>query len=326
MHDDDELLRAIFMPLETEYMRRSVFAHHRLAHYTTAENAVNILKGQQIWLRNARVMNDTQEVNHGISMIQRAIRPAIESTIEPALRQLAQALDQAYPGIAQECFALFDQFAWSLQHKTYVTCLSLHDPKERNGRLSMWRAYTGNHAGVALIINPEPFVQFIEDPSFFSTPVAYLSDEQLMDRLTTTAEYVGSQTELISRAGRDKIRWFFGYLLRYVATSSKHPGFAEEQEWRVMHTEGLDPENGLLKEVEKIGGIPQLVAKLRLEPNNPYADKGITIPNLLESVIVGPTNYPTVVANALQRAMEEAGISDADKKIRISDIPMRMSS
>lgn len=37
----------------------------KLAHYTSAENALNIINGETMWLRNAGVMNDHSEIEHG---------------------------------------------------------------------------------------------------------------------------------------------------------------------------------------------------------------------------------------------------------------------
>jgi len=38
----------------------------RLVHYTSAENAYRIISGKQVWLRNAHLMNDYSEMQHGL--------------------------------------------------------------------------------------------------------------------------------------------------------------------------------------------------------------------------------------------------------------------
>ncbi|MGO6781513.1 DUF2971 domain-containing protein [Rhizobium ruizarguesonis] len=309
---------------ETDDLRKQFFTDQTLVHYTTAENALNILKGE-VWLRNTRVMNDVAEVQYGASLIERAIEPGSSSEVEPALRRLGNLLDRAHPGLSDEVYANFRRNLWNLVHRTYVTCLSVHHPeKEENGRLSMWRAYTGNYAGVALVLNPAPFTQMIEDPSFFSVPVSYATEQELQQKLIKASVDVEQSLSLVAEQPRYLIAWYFGTLLRKIATASKHHGFREEEEWRVMHTRYVDPPDGLRYELATVRGIPQLITKLSIRADGPFAEKGITIPNLVRQVIIGPTNYPYVVAEAVQAAMETAGIVDAASKIHISQIPLRM--
>ena len=44
----------------------------RLVHYTSVENAYRIITGRQVWLRNASMMNDFSEIEHGISCLNAA--------------------------------------------------------------------------------------------------------------------------------------------------------------------------------------------------------------------------------------------------------------
>jgi hypothetical protein len=322
--DVDVRLRWAFLGDENDALRKQFFSNQTLAHYTTAENALNILKGE-VWLRNTRVMNDVAEVQYGASLIERSLQPGSQTDVEPVLRRIGKTLDTVHPGVADEVFTDFRSKIWNLVHRTHVTCLSVHHPeKEQNGRLSMWRAYTGNYAGVVLVLNPEPFTQLVDNPSFFSVPVSYDTEDELQQKLEGAASALGSSLSFIGAQPRYLISWYFGSLLRRIATASKHHGFREEEEWRVMHTRNVDPSDGLKYDVGTIRGIPQIVAKLSLRPDGPFASQGLTIPNLLRQVIIGPTNYPFVVAEAIQAAMEAAGVENAGSKIRISEIPLRM--
>lgn len=317
-------LRWAFLGDEMDALRKQFFSSQTLAHYTTAENAVRILKGE-VWLRNTRVMNDVAEIEHGVSMVKRALAATSSDVADPILKQIGGLLDKAHPGVSQQVVDDFHSKLWNFVNRTYVTCLSVHDhERDHNGRLSMWRAYTGNYAGVALILNPEPFTQLVEDPSFFSVPVSYHTEIELIEAMKRAASALESDLHFISQQPRDIVAWYFASMLRKVATASKHHGFMEEQEWRVMHTRGVDPDDGLEFGVESVRGIPQNVAKISLRPNGPYSTQGLTIPNLLERVIIGPTNFPYVVADALQSAMEAAEIPNAASKIHISCIPLRM--
>lgn len=48
-------------------------AGRKFAHYTTAENALNIIAGLSVWLRNAAVMNDHLEIEHGRAIIGKVL-------------------------------------------------------------------------------------------------------------------------------------------------------------------------------------------------------------------------------------------------------------
>ncbi|WP_069059783.1 DUF2971 domain-containing protein [Sinorhizobium sp. RAC02] len=112
-------------------------------------------------------------------------------------------------------------------------------------------------------------------------------------------------------------------LLRAIAMCSKHPGFLEEKEWRIMHTQGLDDPGALKLEVECIAGIPQPIFKIPLQDHEESGMKGIGVPDLLERVIIGPTQFSIPVWDALVLELERAGVKDANEKVLYSNIPLR---
>ncbi len=65
-----EKLQQIFMP---QYLRRIGDARQnekRMVHYTSAANAINILKSKEFWLRSVRRMDDFTEVRYGIGLFK----------------------------------------------------------------------------------------------------------------------------------------------------------------------------------------------------------------------------------------------------------------
>ena len=42
---------------------------NKLVHYTSSDNAVNILNGKELWMRNPSIMNDYSELQHGLSQV-----------------------------------------------------------------------------------------------------------------------------------------------------------------------------------------------------------------------------------------------------------------
>jgi hypothetical protein len=88
-----------------------------LVHYTSAENALNIIRSEQFWLRNVRCMNDYSEVQHGIGLLIKVF-----SDNEYARRnRLFVALDQVAAGAAQAGVAAFDGWIKQLPDATCRT-------------------------------------------------------------------------------------------------------------------------------------------------------------------------------------------------------------
>ena len=79
----------------------------------------------------------------------------------------------------------------------------------------------------------------------------------------------------------------------------------------------------MIKEVTTINGIPQTVYKIPLLNIPEEGFLNAEIPELIDRIIIGPTQYPTAIAEAIEAQLVEAGVSDAGDRIVISDIPLR---
>ncbi len=322
--DNPFVLRDIFAPHEARRRDALIKNGKKLVHYTSADAAISIIRHSRIWMRNVRCMNDFMEVEHGIQLMQASIAPPVDTEAEKGLRALITVLDSIFPGISDEAVKLFDGWLFELRHKTYVTCLSEHEPNEEvYGRLSMWRSYTANQVGVALIINPMPLYSLSQTFGAFSSPVHYFGDREFGEMFMEVAQNVGANKSLLSTMERSEIIGYFFTLLRATAMCTKHPGFVEEKEWRIMHTQGLDDPGALELDVQTIGGIPQPVYKIPLHDHEPSGMKGISIPHFLEHVIVGPTQFPVAVWDALAIELEKAGVPNAQSRVSYSSIPLR---
>jgi hypothetical protein len=114
-------------------------------------------------------------------------------------------------------------------------------------------------------------------------------------------------------------------MLLATAVCLKHPGFAEEKEWRVMHVHGVHPMGKLTLGTETINGFPQPVMKLPLRnvSDGEHLITGLEIDELVERVIIGPTKFPDAVWEAMVASLSETGVSDPEHRVVISDIPLR---
>ena len=94
------LLR-IFFPYQTTRRDRMIRDGGRFVHYTSAENALKIIKAKCIWMRNATCMTDYREVQHGFAALQQYFN--VHS------HMFSSAMNDCFPRVAEDAFALFDQ-------------------------------------------------------------------------------------------------------------------------------------------------------------------------------------------------------------------------
>lgn len=306
----------VFLPYAAVAANRVQSIGCRFAYYTTAATALEVLRRREIWMRNTMVMNDYSEVEHGLTCI-------FEAYQSEAGRKLKAVLDAEHSGISADFEKLFNAWIPGFKRDTYVACLSEHPPEEdKYGRLSMWRAY-GGAAGVALIVNGGVLFRPSDALAAYSSPVAYLSPGALSNELAALAAALEQNNDLLKRLGRDGAKQAMFRMLRFAAVCIKHPAFAEEREWRVVASPALQPSTRIPVEVETIGGIPQKVLKIKLENHPDEGLIGLEPNEFVDRVLIGPCEHAEVIGQAIWRAMEIAGISNAGEKIVYTGIPLR---
>ncbi|MBA4765747.1 MAG: DUF2971 domain-containing protein [Erythrobacter sp.] len=290
-----------------------------LAHYTSAENALNIINGQQFWLRNVRCMNDYSEVRHGIELLLRVFH----ADDDLRRNRLYSLFDKVVEGAAKQAVDTFDTWLPSLPHGAYIGCLSEFDPDDDQGRLSMWRAYGKHGSSVALVMNSEPFVAETDVLKAYSLPVLYLTDAEFTDRIDKALERIEKEIESFRGLDSAAIQHIIFYWLLFLSLGLKHRGFREEVEWRIVYFPDLERSPTIAEEVETIGGIPQIVQKIPLEDSPERGLHGASVSKLVERVLIGPTEYPLVLFDAFEKALRDRGAANAAEHIKLSDIPLR---
>lgn len=323
MNPDDMRFRGIFMPRATKKLIQAASDPSiRFVHYTTADSFMKILASKSIWMRNARGMNDISEVINGHARIRAALLS--DGRIE-RLRTALDAIHPSQPASAQ-ILSLVDGHARSLLTETYITCVSEHDPSEDLiGRLSMWRAYTQNSVGVGVVLNTQAFKSESDVLRAYSSPVAYLNDADVAAEVDQViSNLVRERRWLAAQAPQTIVNWGFSMFL-FGMTCLKHPGFAEEREWRIVHNPTLYSSQEVCPEVVAIGGIPQRIYKIPLKDYPDQGFVGASPDRLIERVIVGPSNYGPIVRQALVDCMTKAGIRNPENRVINSDIPLRVS-
>jgi len=79
----------------------------------------------------------------------------------------------------------------------------------------------------------------------------------------------------------------------------------------------------LTKDIRVVNGVPQPIFKIPLKdiPDEDFV--GAEIPALLDRIIIGPTQYPLPMLEAFTLLLTDAGVTDPDKRVFVSDIPIR---
>ncbi|MES2415341.1 MAG: DUF2971 domain-containing protein [Pseudomonadota bacterium] len=190
----------------------------------------------------------------------------------------------------------------------------------------MWRAYGGSD-GVALVLNAEPFMGLTDKIRAFSSPVMYASHEQVNLHLHRVFDLIENNREWADAIPTAQFVECLFLVLLVLAICTKHPGFHEEREWRVMYFALPEFEKDAVIQIpsklEVVRGVPQRVFKIPLKPFPEHNYDLLSIPNILHSLIIGPTDQPWVMYDAFRQMLDEAGVQNAADKIRVSAIPLR---
>lgn len=261
-------------------------------------------------------MADYREVQHGFGALQRYFnlhRPIFSA-----------ALNDCSQRLAEDAFALFDQWWHTTQLQTYITSISEHDNREDlHGRLSMWRAFGGGAARVALVIKVPLETGSNESLGATLSPVAYFTENDLKGELDTVVNNVRAHQFLLGSIDRNRLLNIVFSMLLTGVVSLKHEGFHEEKEWRVIYSPKRVPSSHLQSSIEVVAGVPQQVYKIPLR-NDPASEiSGLEPHELIDRVIIGPTQFAWAMYEAFVVALEGAGIKDAGSRVLVSQIPVR---
>lgn len=310
--------RSLFLPLYARFDHRESLkkAKFKLAHYTSLEVMKSIICDQEVWLSNPLFMNDWEEMRFGIqagmdiffsaeAVDAAAGSPTRADILKNEVRRLHERLDDS---------GAFD---------IYVLCLSEHDPDNTDGRLSMWRAYGKQGAGAAIVFDPTKAPQDDGHPLVIGK-VTYASRETRRQEITALiANWCGLVQQAAPNDDELKIAAQFIFdLLKSYALTTKHDGFSEEREWRVIYIPERDPGRAYKDALSYIIGQRGVEPKLKLKAETAIGDSGIQFLDLIDSIILGPSISSGLSQLGIERMFEIHGISPKPKLVA-STIPLR---
>lgn len=317
MSINDELDQALWADLRSE----TSFPTERplLAHYTSVNVLEKILAHNEMWFSNPLYMNDWEELQYGMNIGAAEFRAS------------AQILDACNsPEIHQKLVGEFDRLFRDFDTKhamdTYVLCFSEHSKDNEDGMLSMWRGYGAGGAGVALVIDTSK-MSSIEQSPLILRPVRYMSQ---LERVSWVDEKLFVLADIIRAhpTTEDNLRYVAHYWierLKLFSLFTKHNGFSEECEWRVVYMSERDKERnfaGMLGYLITARGVePKL--KLRLSEIPGIVDSSISIEALTYRIILGPSISTVMARTAICRMLELNGKESLVKYLVASSIPYR---
>lgn len=313
----EHLKLMIFQPYAAAKANYALSNGTKFAHYCSADSAIKIIKSKEMWLRNLRCMNDFREADYGFDLLIKAYESNEGETFK-------RAINSIQPDASQKLEHWFNGWISNLATNCYISCISEHERNEDHiGRLSMWRAY-GNRNGVALVVDPKPLFMEQSANNVFSTPVAYLRQEELNHQLLQIAHSINEHADTLKQMEGDQfvnnLHWAF--ILGVLST--KHPGFAEEREWRLIYMPTYVASENVRAELETISGVPQLVQKMPLEWESVGTIPRLRLNDYFNKAIVGPSMDSASIYEALLISLRGAEIENPEEKIFVSDIPLRL--
>ena len=317
---EQDKIWTLFDPLYKNFQNAELIFQEKplLAHYTSIQTIEKIITSEEIWLSNPLFMNDMEELQFGLITGMQLFQQS--KIIEEMCGK--QKADEAKQ-ILTNCVMNYDK---THALNVYVFCLSEHHPDDNDGKLSMWRAYGNSGNGAAIVLNTQSLYKSEDFPLIFAK-VEYASTEIRKEKLEKLIEnWCRIVTE--NHIPEDKF-WlaptFLFEVFKLYALTSKHNGFKEEQEWRVIYMPERDSQ-GILKDkfdyvVGNYGVEPKL--KLKIEPltGSPTLPT-ISLASLLDRIILGPSVSSPLAVNSFYKMLAQIK-PEFENRVVASTIPLR---
>lgn len=312
----EEKLNEIFFPYATPKIEKARESQNiDFVHYTSAEAAKAILESGEWWMRHSSTMNDFQEIRHGLNCLKKGRDAHLES--------LNNLLNNVSPGIVERLERDLPRWVRMFSDDTFITSFSEHhrNKEDEFGRLSMWRAY-GGAASVAIILNKQTFLGVSNLLKIYGSPVGYLNEGDFVEEFKHLINSLSKHIDFLRQQPQEELYRFMFNVYRFAILCTKHPGFSEEKEWRIVHSPSNDLDSPLRTKVVPVNGIPQPIRVVPLQ-DELIVKAGMGIANVVDRILIGPTQYPEAMRKAFVAILERAGIPDSENKVSVSNIPLR---
>lgn len=276
----------------------------KLFHYTTSSGLLGILGSQQLWATEAAYLNDSNEIEYGLSMVVDTLQSISSNEGEGATKNI----------ILKTLTELQKR-----HDEIYVACLS-----EDGDLLSQWKGYGDFGNGFAIEFNSAELTKFKRKGPYFDITISrveYEKDEQVQIVRSEVAFVLSKHEQLLkaypqsSRRITDSAVGVLATVLRHKALWFKSAAFREEREWRAVR---LNPGT--------LGSLARVPAKFRVT-------NGSMVPYI--EFDLGPSAQKTswqlpisaiVIGSKVNQERAEKSINLLYKNLSLDPPPVRRSS
>jgi Protein of unknown function (DUF2971) len=322
--NDLEVFREFARALFTDVRPKDGFNVKKplLAHYTSLSTLEQIVTNDELWFSNPLYMNDFEELRFGMQEGLSAFRENIG--------EMAKACRSAESGtkLVRTIEDLFRDFELVHSFDIYVTCFSAHDHNDNDGLLSMWRGYGGNGSGAAIVMDSAK-LNLSETSPLIIAEVQYHSREV---RRTMIKAKIDQFAQLVRDVDPEESQFRIAATLllerlKLLALTTKHHGFSEEKEWRIVYSKQRDLGHSLepmLSYAIGPGGIePNLKFKIGYIENVTAQD--LSLAKVVERIILGPTISGPMSLLTVRRMLVSAKKPELAERVVASQTPFRSS-
>ena len=190
----------------------------------------------------------------------------------------------------------------------------------------MWRGYGGNGKGAALIIDTSKLKPKKDSP-FIIAKVTYLSKDERISWIENTLNKLANivKSHELNDEGLHNAAYYLFERIKIFALFTKHCGFQEEKEWRVVYLHERNKES----EIEKMLGYtktnrglePKLKFKFKSLPS--ISTSEFSISSLTHKIILGPAFSSHMAKSTFEKMLMLIKKPELICKVCISDIPFR---
>lgn len=267
-----------------------------LAHYTSIGTLERIAQTGEIWFSNPLYMNDVDELRYGMNLGLHAVR---------SHTGLREACPPAHYNALLDAFdALFTTFDSDSAFDVYVFSCSEHDDEiGDDGLLSMWRGYGGDGNGVAIVFDMGPLLAartplLVRQVQYLSYEASEAWMDQKLQQFAQALRRQGGTVESMQAAAEalfERIKLF--------ALFTKHRGFHEEREWRIVYLREQDHEGLFTQQLHYAIGPRGIEPRLRfstavLREHRPDLEQ------MVRRIILGPVLSTPLALRSVVRMLE----------------------
>jgi hypothetical protein len=288
------------------WLNRAANSPATLYHYTDAAGLLGIVRSGELWASHASFVNDVGELRYVDALLAEVVDSLSETFTGNWVSLYLDTIPELFKATITDKFEL------------YLACFC-----EDGDQLSQWRGYPSTGGGYAIGFDRKAVTggRMLRRVIYDVQEQRSILDDILRpacvllanaDRDTTLSpDYVRDAAIMAGSAAMSSIAecsWTF-----------KHPGFAEEKEYRLLRASPNDHQEHRV--VPELRASPLgLLPYTSLNFPSPTPDNGPTI----KEVVVGPNQHPAQALQAVRHLLDANGYSTTDTTIRRSGIPLRV--